>query len=116
MHSLQCWEHSLECEADAKTLRCNRAHHGRLFCLSAVCWESRCHRYCSTVYGGVAESSPCDGVSNHLPQVQTMQDWLRRHSLDRSTLGDLQDNLAAVDEYQVRNKFSLRRPAALIIP
>ena len=31
-----------------------------------------------------------------------MQDWLLRHGLSRSTLGNLQENLAAVDEYQVR--------------
>ena len=30
-----------------------------------------------------------------------MQDWLTRNRLDRSTLSDLQDNLAAVEEYQV---------------
>ena len=42
-----------------------------------------------------------------------MQDWLTRNRLDRSTLGDLQDNLAAVDEYQVR--FSVVLPPVAFV-
>jgi hypothetical protein len=30
-----------------------------------------------------------------------MQDWLIRHGLDRRTVAELQENLAAVEEYQV---------------
>ena len=36
-----------------------------------------------------------------------MQDWLTRHGLDRRTVAELQENLAAVEDYQVMKLFAL---------
>ena len=50
---------------------------------------------------GLLYTYPLNGVLCSCLQVQTMQDWLTRNRLHRGTLTDLQDNLAAVEEYQV---------------